>query len=266
MSWTPLREDYTDAVWEGLKKYVPVQNSDETVSFRDVTQYSNRENSFFGAMDANRINEAVNIIMAMLEDGTDLYTAFLAYFETQKTLFQNAANEDLEIFQLYLDNLQATANSDVAAMKRKYTTEMDTFEAQQQALFTQWFDMIKGQLTEDVAGHLQNEIDKILVHIHNLAVKIGFTNTSEASTNVKLTNTTTGTIYTVTNLAQTLYLTEAGHYTLECTNESVFIAPSSMNITKDDLMSSKTFRIFDGNGLAFVGGFVGSYVNNSDTE
>lgn len=54
MAWTLLPTDYTDAVWSGLKKYSQVDNSDGTVSFQDVTVYTNKEKSFFGAKDANR--------------------------------------------------------------------------------------------------------------------------------------------------------------------------------------------------------------------
>lgn len=63
MAWTNLPTDYTDAIFTGLRKYVPVNNPDGTVSFEDVTVYSNREKSFFGASDANRMNEALNGMM-----------------------------------------------------------------------------------------------------------------------------------------------------------------------------------------------------------
>ena len=46
MAWELLPVNYTDATWSGLKKYTEVQNSDRTVSFQDVTVYSNKENSF----------------------------------------------------------------------------------------------------------------------------------------------------------------------------------------------------------------------------
>lgn len=54
MAWKLLPTDYTDAVWSGLKRYTQVDNSDGTVSFNDVTTYTNKEKSFFGAKDANR--------------------------------------------------------------------------------------------------------------------------------------------------------------------------------------------------------------------
>lgn len=72
MAWERLPVDYTDAVWSGLKRYSMISNEDGTVSFQDVTVYSNKENSFFGARDANRMNEALNTIMSMLENGTDV--------------------------------------------------------------------------------------------------------------------------------------------------------------------------------------------------
>lgn len=58
--WTDLPTDYTDATFTGLRKYVQVQNDDGTISFRDVTEYTNKEKSFFGAKDANQINDGMN--------------------------------------------------------------------------------------------------------------------------------------------------------------------------------------------------------------
>lgn len=55
-----LRTDYTDAVWVGTKKYVISDNGDGSASITDITQYTNKENSFFGAADANAINGALN--------------------------------------------------------------------------------------------------------------------------------------------------------------------------------------------------------------
>lgn len=63
MAWTNLPTNYTDATWSGLRRYLMVNNEDGTVSFQDVTVYDNKENSFFGAKDANRMNEALNTIV-----------------------------------------------------------------------------------------------------------------------------------------------------------------------------------------------------------
>lgn len=83
MAWSNLPTDYTNAKWSGLKKYNEIANSDGTVSFQDVTEYSESEKSYFSATDANQMNEAMNTIMAKIDTvpfctvkGTDLYITF----------------------------------------------------------------------------------------------------------------------------------------------------------------------------------------------
>ncbi len=71
MAWDMLPTNYTDAVWSGLKKYSQINNPDGTVSFQDVTIYSGKETSFFGAKDANRMNEALNTIMSIVENSSN---------------------------------------------------------------------------------------------------------------------------------------------------------------------------------------------------
>lgn len=134
MAWELLPVDYTDAVWSGRKKYTEITNDDGTVSFDDVTQYSNREKSFFGAKEANRMDEALNTLMNMVENGTDLYEAFQNYFDTQKTNFES-----------------------------KSETELEAYKTHQQELFDTWFSSVKGQLSSDAAGSLQNEINNLSI-------------------------------------------------------------------------------------------------------
>lgn len=161
MAWELLPVNYTDAVWSGLKKYNTITNEDGTVSFQDVTVYSNKELSFFGAKDANRMNEALNTIMSMLENGTDLYTAFQNYFTLQKGLFEDTANQTQSDFNAYMEGLKAEGDKAIDTIKTDYRTEIDEFETQQEELFNTWFNFIKGQLGEDVAGNLQNQIDAL---------------------------------------------------------------------------------------------------------
>lgn len=159
MSWTLLPVDYTDAVWSGLKKYSEVSNADGTVSFQDVTQYSNKEKSFFGALDANRMNEALNTIMSMVESGTDLYEAFQNYFVTQQELFEETADSKQAGFDAYLATLRVQGDAEIQTIKTDYRDEVTIFENTQEQVFTTWFNLIKGQLSEDAAGHLQNEVN-----------------------------------------------------------------------------------------------------------
>lgn len=161
MAWELLPVNYTDAVWSGLKRYNEIQNEDGTVSFQDVTAYSNKENSFFGAKEANRMNEALNTLMSMVENGSDLYGAFQNYFNTQKGLFEDTANTTQKEFETYVDDLKAEGDKEIAAIKTDYRKEITDFETNQEALFNQWFEFVKGQLGTDVAGSLQNQINAL---------------------------------------------------------------------------------------------------------
>ena len=75
MAWTNLPTNYTDASWSGNRKYQQITNSDGTVSFVDKTVYTNKENSFFGAKDANQTNDGINQAMAQLVSMDTAYKA-----------------------------------------------------------------------------------------------------------------------------------------------------------------------------------------------
>lgn len=189
MAWTLLPTDYTDAVWSGLKKYSQVDNSDGTVSFQDVTVYTNREKSFFGAKDANRMNEALNYIMSMLESGTDLYEEFQTYFATQQQLFESSGNKVIEnvraltnaeydSYVTYVADLKERGDSSLVEIEQTYEEHMTSYESEQKKAFDTWFDTIKGQLSEDVAGSLQNqttELDERLSALEHMVLKNDFT-------------------------------------------------------------------------------------------
>lgn len=189
MAWTLLPTDYTDAVWSGLKKYSQVDNSDGTVSFQDVTVYTNKEKSFFGAKDANRMNEALNYIMSMLESGTDLYEEFQTYFTTQKQLFESSGNKVIEnvraltnaeydSYVTYVADLKERGDSSLVEIEQTYEEHMTSYESEQKKAFDTWFDTIKGQLSEDVAGSLQNqttELDERLSALEHMVLKNDFT-------------------------------------------------------------------------------------------
>lgn len=166
MAWELLPVDYTDAVWAGLKRYNQINNEDGSVSFQDITSYTGKEKSFFGAKDANRMNEALNTIMSMVENGTDLYTAFLNYFAEQKTLFEQEADSKATEFDNYTDNLE-----------QEYKVSMAAFESQQQQIYNAWFQAMKDQLSKDAAGNLQNqctELDERLTLLEQMTMQNDF--------------------------------------------------------------------------------------------
>ena len=172
MAWTLLPTNYTDAVWNGLKKFNMINNSDGTVSFNDMTVYTNKENSFFGSKDANKMNEALNYIMSMLENGTDLYEEFTSYFSTQKTKFEDSANDVIEnvrsltndqydSYKTYITNLKSKGDSALSTIEQNYNERMSQFESTSKSSFDTWFDTIKGQLSDDVATSLQSQITEV---------------------------------------------------------------------------------------------------------
>jgi hypothetical protein len=166
MAWQLLPVDYTDAVWAGLKRYNQINNEDGSVSFQDITSYTGKEKSFFGAKDANRMNEALNTIMSMVENGTDLYTAFQNYFAEQKTLFEQEADSKATEFDNYTDNLE-----------QEYKASMAAFESQQQQIYNAWFQAMKDQLSKDAAGNLQNqctELDERLTLLEQMTMQNDF--------------------------------------------------------------------------------------------
>lgn len=166
MAWELLPVDYTDAVWAGLKRYNQINNEDGSVSFQDITSYTGKEKSFFGAKDANRMNEALNTIMSMVENGTDLYTAFQNYFAEQKTLFEQEADSKATEFDNYTDNLE-----------QEYKVSMAAFESQQQQIYNTWFQVMKDQLSKDAAGNLQNqctELDERLTLLEQMTMQNDF--------------------------------------------------------------------------------------------
>lgn len=166
MAWELLPVDYTDAVWAGLKRYNQINNEDGSVSFQDITSYTGKEKSFFGAKDANRMNEALNTIMSMVENGTDLYTAFQNYFAEQKTLFEQEADSKATEFDNYADNLE-----------QEYKASMAAFESQQQQIYNAWFQAMKDQLSKDAAGNLQNqctELDERLTLLEQMTMQNDF--------------------------------------------------------------------------------------------
>ncbi len=99
-------------------------------------------------------------------------------------------------------------------------------------------------------------------HIRNLEVKIHFTDTVGKASEITVHNVTTGTNYKTTDYSTPLYITEVGEYVISIANENYMVTPRTFSISNADLMTHKTFKILDGNGLAFVDGYVGSYVNN----
>lgn len=164
-----LRTDYVDAVFEGLRKYLQVINPDGTYSFADVTQYTVKEGAFLGAKDINMMNTAMNLIMAALNNGTDLYEVFTNFFENQKELFKGTANEYNIDFLQFIAELKNSMSAQWELLAKDYTDDVERFEAIQEAAFNAWFDAIKKTLSSVENGELLVKIEKMLRDMYNMA-------------------------------------------------------------------------------------------------
>ena len=177
MAWELLPVDYTDAVWSGLKRYGQIDNEDGTISLQDLTVYTNKEKSFFGAIQANRMNVALNTIMSMVENGTDLYEAFQNYFDGQKQLFEGRETAEFNSFVAYTDNLKADGDVIITTIETDYRGEIESFESIQEQVFTAWFQAMKDHLSQDAAGNLQNqctELDERMSLLEYMAIQNDF--------------------------------------------------------------------------------------------
>ena len=174
MAWSLLPTNYTDAVWNGLKKYTKVDNADGTVSFNDVTAYTNKETSFFGAKDANKMNGALNYIMSMLENGTDLYEEFTTYFENQKKQFKTSGDTSYNELKQYFTVLKSNGDASLDTIEKDYKSRMNAYESEQKTAFNTWFGNLKDQLSTNVAGNLQNqctELDDRLAALERMTIQ-----------------------------------------------------------------------------------------------
>lgn len=174
MAWSLLPTNYTDAVWNGLKKYTKVDNADGTVSFNDVTAYTNKETSFFGAKDANKMNGALNYIMSMLENGTDLYEEFTTYFENQKKQFKTSGDTSYNELKQYFTVLKSNGDASLDTIEKDYKSRMNAYESEQKTAFNTWFGNLKDQLSTNAAGNLQNqctELDERLAALERMTIK-----------------------------------------------------------------------------------------------
>ena len=171
MSWKRLSTDYKDISWSGLKKYTQIDNDDGTVSFRDDTKYTNKESSFFGAKDANQINEAVNYIMTKLENGTDLYSVFQEFFDSQKELFIEEKNGKMSDINNYVSDLKSRGETALTNVEGSHRQRMSAYEDLQKNEFNSWFAQMRDHLSSDRAGKLQLQIEDLKVLLDGFASK-----------------------------------------------------------------------------------------------
>jgi hypothetical protein len=95
--------------------------------------------------DTRLDNSVCGLVTGVVDqiDTTDLYNQFESYFD--------------EFKQFYENDYTNWTNEQKAEYDEWYASHIDLWQNE----FTTWFENVKGQLSEDAAGNLQNEIDSL---------------------------------------------------------------------------------------------------------
>lgn len=133
MAWTNLPTDYEDAVWNGLKKYAQVDNEDGTVSFKDMTVYTKKEKSFFGAADANAMNAAMNQLAGNMDTVSQKATQATNAASTATTKASEAATsaQNAENAKTAAASSASSASSSATTASQKATAAANSAQAAQ---------------------------------------------------------------------------------------------------------------------------------------
>lgn len=185
--------------------------------------------------------------------------------------------EDVD-FSMFQKQFNAWFAQEKKAIEKDHKEFVEEYEEMTQdfmddeaAKWEKWFAEKQSQLSEDVAGKLQLQIDGLLEKVHNMAMKLhieSLLETITAAVKLTLTNTTTGTVQTkeVTESGLGFYITEAGTYTLEADNESVMVTPKVLEVDHTDLMTNVTITLREGTNLAYIGNYIGTYLVKESEE
>ena len=170
-------------------------------------------------------------------------------------------------------HLQVTADGESMAVKvdggsrtgYAYAEMTQAFMTDQEAQWNKWFKEKQTELSGDIAGKLQLQIDDVKEKVYNIAFKVYIISTLEQITSpvtVKLTNKTTGTMQTVTVTKSQMgfYVTEAGEYTVEADLESVMVTPKAFKVTNDNLMTTQNITLREGSNMGYIGNYIGSFI------
>lgn len=152
---------------------------------------------------------------------------------------------------------------DHANFIEEYAEMTQAFMTDQEAQWNKWFKEKQTELSGDIAGKLQLQIDDVKEKVYNIAFKVYIISTLEQITSpvtVKLTNKTTGTMQavTVTKSQMGFYVTEAGEYTVEADLESVMVTPKAFKVRLlvDDVTKTDARALLNVNKMATISDIV----------
>ena len=149
-----LEVNATDAVRANSIKIIQGEPASEPVRptlVDDVLVHQHALCYIYRAAESTEITQA-DITNAVGTDETPFVTGMLQTISLDELLGQ---------WQDELGQFVASESADIDAFVEDRTSYMDEWIEDEQASFTEWFDGVKGQLSGDVAGNLQEQINEL---------------------------------------------------------------------------------------------------------
>lgn len=158
-----------------------------------------------------------------------------------------------------------TIEKDHADFIEEYADLTQSFMTNQAAAWNKWFEEKQDELSGEVAGKLQLQIDDLKEKVYNMAFKVYITSLLEQITSpvtITLINTDTGKMQTkeVTESGVGFYVTEAGTYNMETDLESAIVAPKTFSVTSERLMETINVVLREGSDMGYIGNYIGSFI------
>ena len=213
-----LKTDYKDDVFTGKRKYTEINNGDGTISFNDVTEYTQTGDTY-GATQINEINEVVNTLDSESYKSTDAAETSIAdndyfpFYDTsatkqKKTLFSNLKNVLTNVFAIKThssssttygtgssslyghvklsDNYTSSAGAADAAVGASSKAVFDSFTANKNSITT-----LSGTVT-----NLTTQVNTNKSNISNLTTRMTTveSNATTNATNISSLNTKMSTV------------------------------------------------------------------------
>jgi len=183
-----------------------------------------------------------------------------------ESYFANYQAKVLKQYKNYVSVISDYGDKSAAAYD-SWSDDLDEYRESCETEIKELVEEMKTLLDGATAAKLQLEIDSLSAKIGNaitdLSTKLKFTDhsSSDAEKKITVTNTTTGTVTTITYAAGGVsYFTEPGEYKVEMETENYLVTPGSFTLDYTKTTETLNFDIYAVSDDGYVGGYVGAYV------
>lgn len=129
-----------------------------------------------------RLQDVYNRFEAFMFDSEQTFNAFMTRIDEAFDAFEAQKQEEI-------DEMLSNLGSEFSTFWQEFRSLMTTYLEGQESIWENWFSHIQGQLDEDAAGHLQNQIDAITyIYVYDNELVIPGTAASVAGNELILGN------------------------------------------------------------------------------